>query len=467
MESSPLPDPGPYFQKTYLFFLPVQVLNTQLFEQASLTIIIQPLSFNVMVAIVVMALLIFCSALISGSEIAFFSLSSEKLGPPNGKNRSKSNAAILKLLNKPKKLLATILIANNFINVSIVVIGSYITLSLFNFSDHPIMGFVVEVIVITFLILLLGEVIPKVYATQNSLKFAKFMSFPIAFLDKLFVPLSRILVSSTNLIDKRIQSKKHDVSVEDLSHVIEITNDNETTEAEKEMLKGIVNLGTTQVKQIMKSRVDVTAFDITTGYHDLLNEVKRLGYSRIPVYEENFDKVKGILYIKDLLMHMKKEDDFNWQGLIRTPYFIPENKKIDDLLKDFQDKKIHMAIAVDEYGGTSGIVTLEDVLEEIVGEITDEFDHDLPIYKKIDENTYIFEGRTLLNDVIKLIELDNHEFDEIKGDSDSLGGLLLELAGKIPKLHEKISYKNFDFKIEAVDKRRIKKVRISIQPKDG
>jgi len=288
----------------------------------------------------------------------------------------------------------------------------------------------------------------------------------LLFLNKLLYPVSSLLVSSTNFIDKKFEKKQNDLSVEDLSHVIDITTNENTTEEEKEMLKGIATLGTIQVKQIMKSRVDVVAFDLEADFEKLLGKVKESGFSRIPVYKDTFDTVKGILYVKDLLMHIDKKNGFEWQKLVRQAYFVPENKKIDDLLKDFQKKKIHLAIVVDEYGGTSGIVTLEDVLEEIVGEISDEFDEVEFRFSKVDETTYIFEGKASLNDICKVMNLEYDVFDEMKGDSDSIGGLIIELKGKIPQLYEEIDQSNFNFKIESVDKRRVKRVRITVKNKN-
>ncbi|MBN4081778.1 gliding motility-associated protein GldE [bacterium AH-315-C07] len=414
------------------------------------------------VLILILALII-CSALVSGSEVAFFSISPSRLADLKQKNGSlsKSDSTVLQLLKNPKRLLATILIANNFINVGIIMLGAYATSNIFDFTSNPILGFLVQVVVITFIILLLGEVLPKIYATQNEMRFSKFMAYPILILDKILYPLSSLLVSSTNIIDKRIQKKKHDLSVEDLTHVIEITTDETTTKEEKDMLKGIASLGTIQVKQIMKSRVDVTAFDLETNFQELLLQVRDSGFSRIPVFEETFDSVKGILYVKDLLMHLDEKSDFEWQKLVRPPYFVPETKKIDDLLKDFQKKKIHLAIVVDEYGGTSGIITLEDVLEEIVGEISDEFDEDEFKYAKVDDNTYIFDAKIPINDLCKIMKLEADTFDELKGESDSIGGLVLEISGKIPSKDEVVESSNFNFKILAVDNKRVKRIRIS------
>lgn len=456
---------GTYCQSILLNFLPVQIIDQLLSEQAKLLAYIQPISYGVLLALSIVLLLLCISAMVSASEIAFFSLTNEKLALLN--EDKKHYPLILNLLKNPRRLLATILITNTFVNLGIVITGSYITLSLFDFAQHPVISFIIEVILITFLILLLGETMPKVYANQNVIKIAKIMVVPLSYLDKLFMPFSNVLVYSTNFIDKRIKKKKHEVSVEDLSHVINIATGETTSNSEKDMLKGIVNMGTIPVKQIMRSRIDITAVNYNTKYDNLLKIVKESGYSRIPVFEENFDKIKGILYVKDLLMHLEGNDDFKWQQILRAPYFVPENKKIDDLLKDFQEKKIHMAIVVDEYGGCSGIITLEDVLEEIVGEITDEFDEDAPVFSKIDDHTFIFEGKTSLNDISKIMGLELNVFDSFKGDSDSLGGLVLEISGKMPKVQEEIHHKNFVFKIESADRRKINKVKIVINKNEN
>jgi gliding motility-associated protein GldE len=305
---------------------------------------------------------------------------------------------------------------------------------------------------------------PKVYATSQNVKFARFMANPILLALRFFYPLSSLLVSSTNLIDKRISRKAYNVSISELSDAIELTSGEDTPEEEKKILQGIVKFGDIEVKEIMRSRVDVTAVELETGFRELLKLIIDAGYSRIPVYEDSFDKIRGILYIKDLLPHLDKKDDFDWKDLLRDAFFIPENKKINDLLQEFQEKKIHMAIVVDEFGGTSGIVTLEDIIEEIVGEISDE--HDEPVkdfeYSKLDEFNYIFEGKTSLNDFYKILNLDDTLFDDVRGDADSLAGLLLELIQKMPEKEEKISYGQFTFTVKAVDKRRIKRVKVTL-----
>ena len=436
--------------------------------------ILQPLSFSTLLAITSTALLLLCSGLISGAEVAFFSLGpSDKEALKNSK--SAKSTLVRELLGNPPKLLATILIANNFINVAIIVLSTFITINLFDLSSHPYIGFTIQVVVITFLILLFGEVIPKVYSTRNSLKVARFMAYPILFLQKFFTPLSALLISSTSVILKRVKQRGTNISVDDLSDVLELASKDKLEE--EDILRGIVKFGSTDVKQIMKPRLDVVAFDVETSYDELILEITDSGFSRIPIYKESFDKVTGILYIKDLLPSLKLGSNGqadpdaasslkNWQTLIRPPFFVPENKKIDDLLKEFQEKKIHLAIVVDEYGGTSGIVTLEDIIEEIVGDISDEHDEEEVIYTRIDQNTYQFEGKTPLNDVYRILDIDGDKFEEVKGDSDTLAGFVIELVGKIPVKNEKISFLNYSFTIESADLRRVKQIKVSILQSD-
>lgn len=432
--------------------------------------ILQPLSLSTLIALISTALLLLCSGLISGAEVAFFSLSlSDKEELKNVKSRK--SELVGELLADPPKLLATILIANNFINVAIIVLSTFITINLFDLSSYPYLGFLIQVVVVTFLILLFGEVIPKVYSTRNALKVSRFMAYPILFLQKLFTPLSMLLISSTSIILKRVKQKGTNISVDDLSDVLELASDDQLEE--QDILKGIVKFGSTDVKQIMKPRLDVVSFDIETDYEKLIVEITASGYSRIPIYKESFDKVTGILYIKDLLPSLKlgkngqvgsdeEASMKNWQSLVRPPFFVPENKKIDDLLKEFQEKKIHLAIVVDEYGGTSGIVTLEDIIEEIVGDISDEHDDDNVGYSILDENTYVFEGKTPLNDLYRILNIDGDKFEEVKGDSDTVAGFVIELVGKIPVINDEIPFLNFLFTIESVDAKRVKRIKVSI-----
>jgi gliding motility-associated protein GldE len=421
------------------------------------------MSAGLVIGIVVVFLLLFFSAMISGSEIAFFSFSPANLKQIR-ENETGTNKIILSLLDIPKRLLATILISNNFVNVGIVILSSYLISEIFNFTDFPVLGFIIEVVVITTFILLFGEIIPKIFAAQKPVLFATVMAKPLRFLAKLFYPLGILLVKFTSVIDKRIERKGVDVSMSDLSDAIDITADENMDEEDTKILKGIVRFTDIDVKEIMKSRVDVTALDAETSFKEVLKTIIDSGYSRIPVFEETFDNVKGVLYIKDLLPHLDEKDDYNWPALLRKPFFVPENKKINDLLKEFQDKKIHLAIVVDEYGGTSGIVTLEDILEEIVGEITDEFDapEDEVDYKKINDSTYLFEGKTSINDFCKIVGIDDDIFDEVKGESDSLAGLILELEGEIPEKGSNTSFKNFVFEVYTVDERRIKEIKVTI-----
>ena len=419
---------------------------------------LNPLNWELTLATSAMFLLLLCSALISGSEVAFFTLNPNKW---KEKDMSKSQKIIKKLLHRPNNLLATILITNNFVNVAIIILSSYITASLFNFNNFPILEFMIQVVVVTFLLLLLGEVIPKVFANQNALVFASVMSTPINILSKVLAPISKVLVATTSVIEKRFQNKGYQISVDELSTALDLAGENDTNEEEKRILRSIVEFGNIDVKEIMKSRVDVVAIEEKTDFKDVKKLVVSSGYSRIPVYKENFDTILGVLYIKDMLLHIKKEK-FDWTSLVRTPFFVPESKMIDDLLKEFQEKKIHLAIVVDEYGGTSGIVTLEDIIEEIVGEINDEFDDDGIMFSKLDNSNYIFEGKTSLNDVLKTINGEIDYFDEVKGDADTLAGLILELKGNIPEKGEVLAYEPYTFTIESVDQRRVKRVKLSI-----
>ncbi len=418
---------------------------------------------GVIIGLLIIFVLLLFSAAISGSEIAYFFLNPSQLKDIESK-KNKTCQLILSHIDKPKRLLATILISNNFINVSIVILGAYISEKLFDFSGFPILGFIIEVGVMTGLILLFGEIMPKIYATQKPVAFAIFMAVPLQFLMKLFYPFSSLLIRTTSVIDKRFVKKNLNISMSELSDAIDLTADDKNSDEETKILKGIVKFTDIEVKEIMKSRMDVIALDSEVDFKEVINTVVESGYSRIPVYEETFDNIKGVLYVKDLLPHLDINIDLDWIGLLRPAFFVPENKKINDLIKEFQEKKIHLAIVVDEYGGTSGIVTLEDIIEEIVGEITDEFDApgDEIDYKKIKDNKYIFEGKTSINDFCKITEIEDDIFDDVKGDSDSLAGLILETEGSLPKENEIIHIKNFVFKILTADIRRIKKVEISI-----
>ncbi|MBE0661009.1 MAG: gliding motility-associated protein GldE [Bacteroidales bacterium] len=411
-----------------------------------------------------MGLLLYLSALISGSEVAFFSLTPEHLNSLRS-NSTRLNQRVLELLATPKKLLATILIANNFINVSIIILSTFISTRLFSFDASPILIFILQVLVVSVLILLLGEILPKMFAANFALVYATRISGLLKSLGIIFHPLSSLLVNSTSFIDKHIKRKGHEVSLSELGAAIDITADNNTAQEERNILKGIVKFSDIEVKEIMRSRIDVTAVEINTSFAELHSVILNSGYSRIPVYEDSFDMVQGILYIKDLLPYLDKPTTITWPDLLRPAFFVPENKRINDLLQEFRSKKIHMAIVVDEYGGTSGIITLEDIIEEIIGEINDEFDVEAEdiTYSKIDARNFIFEGKTLLNDFCKIIGIEDKIFSRVKGESDTLAGLLLELMGKIPLKDETVEYDNFVFKVEAVDKRRIKRIQVTIK----
>jgi len=425
---------------------------------------IQPFSISILISLLVLTVLLFLSAMISGSEIGFFSLGPQHLDKLN-ESTSGTSKLILKLLERPKRLLATILIANNFVNVAIVILSTYIVSLWFNMSSFPILAFVVQVVVITALILLLGEILPKMYASVSPVRFSKNMAGVLNILIKIFYPFSSILVRSTSFLDNKLAKKSHVLSRSELSDAIELTAGETTPEEGKKILQGIVKFGDIEVKEIMRSRVDVIALDTEAAFTDVMRVIVESGFSRIPIYEESFDQIKGILYVKDLLPHLEKTEEFKWQRLIRDAFFVPENKKINDLLQDFQEKKIHLAIVVDEYGGTSGIITLEDVLEEIVGEITDESDSGTEefIFEKIDGQTYLFEGKTTINDFCKIVEEDDDIFDHVKGDSDSLAGLILELKGKIPEEGDETSFRNYIFKVAEADLKRIKRIRVTIE----
>lgn len=420
-----------------------------------------PFSFEIIISLFIMAILLLCSALISGSEVAYFSLSGSELDHLRV-SKNKSEIRVIELLERPKRLLATILIANNFINVGIVILSTFIIDGLFTFNNYQL-KFLIQVVAVTFVLLLIGEVIPKVYATRKAERLAGAMALPLFYIQLIVKPISSILVHSTNFIDKRIKKKGHNISVGELSHALELSSDENGKDEDQKILEGIVKFGNTDVKQIMTSRIDVVPIEITATYQEVVATILDCGYSRIPVYKENFDNIAGVLYIKDLLPHLDNED-FDWTSILRNPFFVPENKKIDDLLREFQSKKIHLAIVVDEYGGTSGIVSLEDVLEEIVGEISDEFDDDDLIYSKLDEFNYIFEGKAPLNDVYRVLQVESEEvFEEQKGEAETLAGFLIELKGKIPKKGEKVRFEQYLFTVEAADKRRVKRIKVTIE----
>ncbi len=425
----------------------------------SFNIQFHPITLSIAFSIIIVLLLLLSSALISGSEVAYFSLKAadkQKL-----KKKGKTNQRVLKNLENPEKLLATILTSNNFVNIGIIILTAFITQNILTIENSKIFEFGLQVVLITFLLLLFGEIIPKVYATHFALVFAKFMAFPLQTLEKLFRPINFLLIYSTSFVNRRLQKHRKKISMHEISQALELTSDKELSE-EKGILEGIVKFGNKSVDEIMKPRVDVVSFDIKTNFTKVLQIINDSGFSRIPVYISSFDNISGILYIKDILPHAHKGNSFKWQTLIRASFYVPETKKISSLLEEFQKNKVHLAIVVDEYGGTSGIVTLEDILEEIVGEITDEFDEEENVFSKISDNTYIFDGKVLLGDFYKIINCNDSIFDEVKGDADTLAGLILELKGEIPLLHEKIKCKQFNFTIDAVDNRRIKQIKVEV-----
>lgn len=423
-----------------------------------------------LIAVVFFVVLLFCSALISGTEVAFFSLSKTEIIKIS--EESKEQNPVVLLLQKPSKLLATILITNNFINILIVLIfaslgevffkDQNLSLTLIGFTlPSNLIKFSIEVVLVTFLILLFGEVLPKVYASRRALKFCNLMCRPLQFLTFFLTPLSSPLINLTNVIEKKLGSKNSNFSVEILSKALELTSEGSTTKEEQKILEGIVSFGNTETVQIMKPRIDIFALSHDEPYSEVLTKILHHGYSRNPVYKDSIDNIVGVLYSKDLLGFLDKKE-FKWQELLREPFFVPENKKLDDLLVDFRERKNHLAVVVDEYGGTSGIVTLEDVIEEIVGEINDEFDTDDLSYSKIDVNNYIFDGKITIKDFCKVLEDTNEEkFEEYKGESETIAGFILEISGKFPKMGEKINFDIYTFTIEALDRKRIKQLKVT------
>jgi len=397
----------------------------------------------------------------SAAEVAFFSFRPEDIESFKS-GRDKKSKEIMNLYNNPEKLLSTVLVANNTINIAIVLLAAFLSSRIFDFSNDPVIGFIINVVAITFILLFFGEVLPKVYASRNHIVIARFMAYPLSILEKAFLPVTALLLYSSAFVKKRTGPRRSNISMDDLSDALELTSEN-FNEDEK-ILKGIVNFGNINVSAIMRSRIDVTAIDIKAGFDTIVPILISSGYSRIPVYSGSFDSVKGILYAKDVLPFANNPANFKWQALLRPPYFVPETKKINDLLKEFQTRKIHMAVVIDEYGGTSGIVTLEDILEEIVGDISDE---DQSMFRKIDEKTYIFEAKILLNDFCKVLDLEDDIFEEVRGESETLAGLILELTGEIPQKDQVIEYGDFIFRIESADRRRIKEVKVEIRSKES
>ena len=420
-----------------------------------------PPTMGAMIALILAILLLYASGFVSASEIAFFSLSPSDLSKIE-ENEHPSDSRIKALLDDSERLLATILISNNFVNVTIIMLCNFFFASVVDFGNAKLLEFLLITVVLTFLLLLFGEIMPKIYSAQNTLKFCRKAAPVISALLSVFKPVSNLLVHSTFLINKLTRKRKvPNLSVDDLSQALELTDKNEISE-ESNMLKGIIRFGEETAEEVMTSRLDIVDLEINTPFPDVIKCIVDNAYSRIPVYEESRDNIKGILYIKDLLPYLDKGADFKWQNLIRPAYFVPETKMIDDLLRDFQANKIHIAIVVDEFGGTSGIVTMEDIIEEIVGEINDEYDEEERTYVKISENVYIFEGKTLLSDFYKLAEIDPDDFESVAGDADTLAGLLLELKGEFPILHEVINFDRYRFEILEMDARRIVKVKVTV-----
>ncbi len=423
-----------------------------------------PPTMGAMIALILAILLLYASGFVSASEIAFFSLSPSDLSKIE-ENEHPSDSRIKALLDDSERLLATILISNNFVNVTIIMLCNFFFASVVDFGNAKLLEFLLITVVLTFLLLLFGEIMPKIYSAQNTLKFCRKAAPVISVLLSVFKPVSNLLVHSTFLINKLTRKRKvPNLSVDDLSQALELTDKNEISE-ESNMLKGIIRFGEETAEEVMTSRLDIVDLVINTPFPDVIKCIVDNAYSRIPVYEESRDNIKGILYIKDLLPYLDKGADFKWQNLIRPAYFVPETKMIDDLLRDFQANKIHIAIVVDEFGGTSGIVTMEDIIEEIVGEINDEYDEEERTYVKISENVYIFEGKTLLSDFYKLAEIDPDDFESVAGDADTLAGLLLELKGEFPILHEVINFDRYRFEILEMDARRIVKVKVTVGKK--
>jgi gliding motility-associated protein GldE len=413
------------------------------------------------VLIIILVLLLICSALISGSEVSFFSFNASDLEALE--ENSADNDKINELLQQPEELLGTILIANNFVNVGIVILSSFLLNEYFSPENwSPLVVFLVEILAITAVLLLFGEILPKVYARSARLRFAKMVATFLGGIHKVLLPLSSRLSKTVNRLS--IEGKGPSLSVDDLEQALELTSDETTSEDEQRILQGIVRFGSTSVKEVMTPRTSVVAIEQRTGYHEALSRMTESGYSRIPVFEENLDQIKGLLYVKDLLPYMDASEKFGWQDLMRQPFFVPESKKIDDLLGEFQKRRVHLAIVVDEFGGTSGVITLEDVLEEIVGEISDEFDDDDLSYSKLDENNFVFEASIPLIDLCRVLDLPKDRFDAVDGESDTLAGLVLELAGKFLEKGEEISHDEFTFKVESVDQRKIIRVKVTITP---
>ena len=432
---------------------------TNAFGEVSFGVMTPGVAFAILLTLVLLGI----SGFASGAEIAFFSLSPSDISELNGSKQSRDKT-IQVLREDSERTLATILITNNLVNVTIIMLCNFIFARLVNFGNAVWLQFLCITVLLTFILLLFGEIMPKVFSRQNPLAFCRRCVGGISICRRVFWPLETILLRSGILAEKVVQKENHVLSVDDLEQALELTDKNDIKD-ERSMLKGIIRFGDETAKEVMTSRQDIVDLDIKCSYADVLKCIVENNYSRIPVYQENEDNIRGVLYIKDLLPHLSKPATFRWQSLIRPPYFVPETKKIDDLMREFQENKVHIAIVVDEFGGTSGIVTLEDILEEIVGEINDEYDEDTKSYSKLNYNTYLFEGKTLLSDFCKVLNVDDDEFVDVEGDADTLAGLLLEVKGDFPSMHEKIDYKNYTFEVMEIGQRRISKVKVTVHEK--
>lgn len=416
---------------------------------------------NLLFGIIAIAFLLFCSAMVSAAEVALFSLTQQDLSTLSEEDSSKANL-ISKLLQRPKKLLATILVANNFSHIGVVIIFSFVGNSIFEAIASPILKFIVEVLLITFLILLFGEVLPKIYASRNNIRFSKFVANPLSILDKLLSPISLPMRSVSIYLHEKLGKQKSNISVDQLSQALGLTSTEDTSSEEQKILEGIVSFGNTDTKQVMSPRIDIFALEMEETFAEIYEKIVDKGYSRIPVFRESIDHIEGVLFVKDLIPHINKKE-FDWNKLIREPFFVPENKKLDDLLKEFQSKKSHLAIVVDEYGGTSGLVSLEDVIEEIVGDISDEFDDENLNFSQIDDKNFLFEGKINLKDFYRIVDVDEEDFENNKGEAETLAGFILEILGNFPKKGQKVYFSNVRFTIEAVDKKRIKQLKVTLE----
>lgn len=443
-----------------IHFKPIS-LETDILNSIVAGVTVHPVTLTAIVSLLISIILLACSAIISSAEVAFFSLDPQTLNELEESDR-KSDHNILQLLQTPQRLLATMLIAINFVNVAVILLLTHVTNTVLNFDSSPILGFIFQTVIITFVLLLFGEIIPKVYATQFAKKTALYTVPFLTALGKLFSPFVSLLVNSTSIVNTRLaKHNRSNISMDELSQALELTSN--MKDEDTEILEGIIKFGNIQVVDIMTSRVDMVVVDIKSNYKQLLDIIIKSGYSRIPVYAGTRDNIKGLLYSKDLLPHLDKPTNFRWQSLVRQAYYVPETKMIDDLLIEFQENHVHLALVVDEYGGTSGLVTLEDIMEEIVGDISDEYDEEEVLFTKIDNHTFIFEAKILLNDFFKIAEIEEEDFVKITEEVETLAGLILELKGDIPAKNERIGYGRYVFEIMAVDNRRIKKVKLYIK----